>query len=108
MRFFFYFIVAALCTFGFQSFSDSTPKQIHRADTITIAADSGSIDSLNFDVPIVVNLDNSPESITAAELVRYLIDIIGGILAACLIAWLSKKFPKIFGNNSDGINRYKN
>lgn len=33
------------------------------------------------------------------ELIRYLISILGGILAAILLAWLKKKFPEWFGSH---------
>ena len=39
-----------------------------------------------------------PPGLSLEELIRYLISIVGGILATIILAFLKKKFPEWFGS----------
>ena len=43
-----------------------------------------------------INVDELPTSGSLEDLINYLVSVVGGILAALLIAFLKRRFPDLF------------
>jgi hypothetical protein len=96
MRNLFYFLIAALLTFGFQPARSDSQSPKRTLDSQIVVLDSATVSDINNAIPISITVNNGDEPITPEEIIRYLLSVLGGIITTIILAWLHKKFPLIF------------
>jgi len=107
MKYFFYFLIGLLSTHAMQVSKSNPVTPESRNFKYNIPVDSTTAQAIQYEIPLDVTVIDPDGEPTPSEIVKYLLDLLGGILATLILAFLHKKFPKIFTskNPRDYINR---
>lgn len=61
-----------------------------------LKVDSTIIKAINEQLPVNINVTNDTVGVNPDDLIKYLLDTLGAFLCTLILAFLHKKFPKIF------------
>jgi hypothetical protein len=102
MKYILYFLLAFGLTHSIQTAGSDVATPINKVYKNAIVVDSVALSQVNEQIPFNITVTPPDEDPTPENIVKYLLDLLGGILATIILAWLHKKFPNIFPSKKPG------
>lgn len=96
MRYIIYFLICVSTLFTLQSMQMQTTASASDGIGSKSSLTRNQLDSIADSSPILYTVKNLPNGTTASDIVRWLLNMLGGFLTTIIFYFLHRFFPKIF------------